>query len=258
MFKIALDAGHGLYTPGKRVLKSLDAKETREWFLNDRICDLIEKKMASYGGYEILRVDDTTGAVDVSLSKRVTAANTWGADFYLSVHHNAGINGGSGGGIISIVYTDASSESLRYQKIIYDELIKATGLKGNRSVPCPKQNLYVCRETKMPSVLVECGFMDSSTDVPVILTEKFADECAEGLVAALVKIGGLELKEKGSADVVTFVDIEGHYAEKAIIDLARMGIVKGVTDTEFSPEKMATRTEVAVIARNIIRYITGE
>lgn len=195
MFNIALDAGHGKYTAGKRCLKSIDKNETREWVLNDRICDKVEKKLkALYEGYSLIRVDDTTGEVDVSLADRVNKANTFDADIYLSVHHNAGINGGSGGGIISIVYTYASENSVKYQKIIYDELINETGLKGNRTSPLPKQNLYVCRETKMPSVLVECGFMDSTTDVPVILTEKFADKCADALVNALVKIGNLTKK----------------------------------------------------------------
>lgn len=194
MFKIALDAGHGKYTTGKRCLKSIDKNETREWVLNDRICDKVESLLKEYEGYSLIRVDDTTGEADVSLADRVNKANTFDADIYLSVHHNAGINGGSGGGIISIVYTYASENSVKYQKIIYDELIKETGLKGNRTSPLPKQNLYVCRETKMPSVLVECGFMDSTTDVPVILTEKFADKCADALVNALVKIGNLTKK----------------------------------------------------------------
>lgn len=194
MFKIALDAGHGKYTAGKRCLKSIDKNETREWFLNDRICDKVEKKLSAYDGYSLVRVDDTTGETDVSLGMRVRQANNFGADFYLSVHHNAGINGGKGGGIVSIVYTKASQTSNDYSKIIYDEMIKTTGLKGNRSTPLAKQDLYVCRETKMPAVLVECGFMDSATDVPIILTENFADAAAEGIVNALVKIGNLTKK----------------------------------------------------------------
>lgn len=195
MFKIALDAGHGMNTPGKRCLKSLDKKETREWYLNDRIADKLEKNLASYDGYNLIRVDDTTGKKDVALSTRVNQANKFGADIYLSIHHNAGVNGKNGGGLMSIVYTKASTKSREYQKLIYDELIAKTGLKGNRSEPCPKQNLYVCRETNMPSVLIECGFMDSSTDVPIILTEEFADNVAEGLLVALVKIGNLKKKE---------------------------------------------------------------
>lgn len=259
MFKIALDAGHGKNTPGKRCLKSLDPKETREWYLNSRIADLVERKLAAYEGYEILRVDDIMGVVDVSLSRRVNMANAWDADFYLAVHHNAGVVGGSGGGIISIAHTNASARSIECQKIIYDELIAATGLKGNRSIPCPLQNLMVLRETNMSAVLVECGFMDSSTDVPIILTEKFADACAEGLVSALVKIGELEKKEGSDMnEKATFVDIKGHYAEKAITDLARMGIVNGMDPEHYCPNEPIDRGDMAIMVRNVIRYITGK
>ena len=51
MLKIALTAGHYLETAGKRCLKSLDKNETREWVLNDRICDKIEAKLKAYSGY---------------------------------------------------------------------------------------------------------------------------------------------------------------------------------------------------------------
>jgi N-acetylmuramoyl-L-alanine amidase len=195
MFKIALDAGHGYNTPGKRCLKSIDPLETREWWLNDRICDKVEEKLKAYDGYSLLRVDDTTGKTDVTLAERVRKANNYNANIYLSVHHNAGVCGGKGGGIISIAYTTASAKSKGYQKLIYDDLIKHTGLKGNRSTPLPLQNLYVCRETSMPAVLVECGFMDSTTDVPIILKESYAENCANALVESLVEIGGLKKKE---------------------------------------------------------------
>lgn len=252
MFKIALDAGHGLNTPGKRCLKSIDKNETREWFLNDRICDKVEKMLASYEGYSLIRVDDTTGKTDVALANRVKKANNFGADIYLSVHHNAGINGGSGGGIMSIIYTKASEASAKYQEIIYDELIKETKLKGNRTDPMPKQDLYVCRHTTMPAVLVELGFMDSTTDVPIILTETFADAVAEALVNSLVKIGKLTKKQSG------FTDIKGHFAEESIRDLANMGIVSGKTKDKYMPDATITRGEVAVIARRVIKYITGK
>lgn len=195
MFRIALDAGHGINTPGKRCLKSLDPNETREWWLNNRICEKVERMLKAYDGYSLLRVDDTTGKTDVSLAERVRKANNYCANIYLSVHHNAGIYGGTGGGIIAIVYTKASQKSKDYQKIIYDNLIKEAGLKGNRSDPMPTQNLYVCRETTMPAVLVECGFMDSATDIKQILLDDFAEDCAEALVNSLVKIGELTAKK---------------------------------------------------------------
>lgn len=195
MLKIALDAGHGINTAGKRCKKSLDKNETREWWLNDRICVKIEEKLASYEGYEVIRVDDRTGKVDVPLAERVKKANEFGADTYSSIHHNAGIYGGSGGGIVVMVDTTASDKSKEYQKEIYDSLIRHTGLKGNRRSPIVEQSLYVCKHTKMSAVLVECGFMDSKTDVPIILTDEFADKVADAMVEFYVKAGNLTKKK---------------------------------------------------------------
>lgn len=196
MFKIALDAGHGKYTAGKRCLKTLDSNETREWFLNALICDKIEKHLKNYNGYELLRVDDTTGETDISLKARTDKANAWGADIYLSVHHNAGLNGKKGGGAVTIVYTNPSAKSLEYQRIIHTNFINSVGKFGNRSEEMPRQNLHVCRETNMPSVLIECGFMDSPTDVPLILSTEFSEKAAVGLTYALVTIGNLKSKDK--------------------------------------------------------------
>lgn len=194
MFKIALTAGHYLGTPGKRCLKKLDPNQTREWTLNDRIADKVENLLKGYTGYELIRTDDTTGKKDIGLTARTNAANNFKADFYLSIHHNAGVNGGSGGGIVAYVYTKVDAKTLEWQKDLYNALIAKTGLKGNRSNPMPKKNLHEVRETKMPAVLLELGFMDSKTDVPVILTEKYADQCAEAIVSVLVKHGGLKAK----------------------------------------------------------------
>jgi N-acetylmuramoyl-L-alanine amidase len=194
MFRIALTAGHYLHTAGKRCLKSLDPNETREWVLNDRIADKVEKLLQDYTGYELIRTDDTSGEKKITVAARTIAANNWGADFYLSLHHNAGINGGKGGGIVAYAYTNASKESLEWQKDLYKSLIESTGLKGNRADPMPKAGFAELRDTKMPAVLLELGFMDSATDVPVILSEEYANQCAEAIVKVLVERGGLERK----------------------------------------------------------------
>ena len=93
---IVIDAGHGLKTSGKRCLKSIDPNQTREWWLNDRIADKLESMLAAYN-CDIIRADDTTGAKDVPLKERTSKANTAKADVYLSIHHNGGINGKTGG-----------------------------------------------------------------------------------------------------------------------------------------------------------------
>lgn len=198
MFKIALTAGHYKYTSGKRVSKALDKNETREWVLNDRIADKIEKQLLAYEGYSLLRTDDTQGEKNISVEERADAANSFGADVYISIHHNAGIGGGSGGGIVAYTYTNVSEATKQWQKELYEALIAKTGLKGNRAQPLATANLAECRLTKMPAVLLELGFMDSATDVPVILSEDYADKCAKAIVEVLVRRGGL--KEKANTE----------------------------------------------------------
>ena len=195
-FKLALSAGHYMGTAGKRCLKSIDPNETREWWLNDRIADRIEVLLSQYDGIEILRLDDTTGQKFVDLTVRSNASNNWKANFYLAVHHNAGVNGGSGGGIQAYAYNGSvSSKTLEWQKELYNELIKLTGLKGNRSTGIPRANLHECREPNAPAILLELGFMDSTTDVPIILTQDFAYKCAQACVNVIVAKEGLTKKQ---------------------------------------------------------------
>lgn len=197
MAKIAIDAGHGLYTEGKRCLKSLDSNETREWQLNERVARYVVEHLQK-AGHEVKRLDDITGKTDVPLKTRTNTANSWGADFCVSIHHNAGINGGSGGGVVSIVYLKVGVTTKRLQSEIYNNVIAQTGLRGNRAEPLTAMNLHMCRETKMPTVLLECGFMDSKTDVPIILTDDFARKCALGIAKGIVAVAGGQIVEEVS------------------------------------------------------------
>ena len=86
------------------------------------------------------------------------------------------------------------AESIAWQKDLYKSLIDATGLKGNRSSPMLKANLHECREPDCAAVLLELGFMDSTTDVPIILTEDYANKCAQACVDVIVKRAKLSKK----------------------------------------------------------------
>ena len=194
--RIAIDAGHGRYTSGKRCLKSIDRSETREWVLNSRIASKVMQGLKQYD-CETKRMDDTSGKTDVPLSERCRKSNRWNAHFYLSIHHNAGINGGSGGGTEIFAVQGASAETRKKRDIIYDKVISRTGLKGNRSVPKTTANFYVLRKTDAPAVLIECGYMDSTHDTPIVLREEFANQCAQGIVNGLAAALGLE-KRSGS------------------------------------------------------------
>ncbi len=225
MFKIALSAGHGINTAGKRCLKKIDKNETREWVLNNRICTFVEKELCKYEGYSVIRLDDKTGKQDVSITSRTSKANKENADIYISVHHNAGIKGGSGGGIMAFTYTSVGEKTKKLQALLYKKLIEKTGLKGNRATPLATANLGELRQSKMSAVLLECGFMDSTTDTPIILTEAFAKKCALAICEAIAETGNLKLKQTAtkiySVQVGAFSSKEN--AQKMVEKLKKAG-----------------------------------
>lgn len=189
---IALDAGHGMSTSGKRITLA-GYPDTKEWYLNDRISDRVEELLLDYD-CQVVRVGDTTGKKDISLAQRVKTANNVNADVYISVHHNAGINGGTGGGTV-VYYYSSKAERATQAKALYDAIVARTGLVGNRSEKVKKNGFYVVKNTSMPAFLIENGFMDSKTDVPIILSDAHAEKTAQGIVAFLVKEFNLQKKQ---------------------------------------------------------------
>lgn len=187
--KIAYCAGHYLETPGKRIPANLDKNETREWVLNNRVAVYFAQAAKEYG-VALLRTDDPTGRTFVDIPERTARANTWGADLYLDIHHNAGINGGDGGGVVVFSYP-GSQEGARYRDGVYEAIIAAGGLRGNRAQPLQEKAFDSLRLTTMPAILVEYGFMDSKTDAPVILTDAYAKTVANATMAGIAKIANL-------------------------------------------------------------------
>lgn len=254
---ICIDAGHYLGTPGKRCLKTIDPGETREWVLNSRVADKVQARLAGYD-CQTMRADDPTGQTDVTLESRVLAANRAKADVYLSIHHNAGIKGDSGGGIVVYVCPGVGEDTTTLQRAIYEHTVASTGLRGNRSKPLGVAAFYVLKYTTMPAVLGEFGFMDSTTDTPIILTEKYADKLADGIVAALVE----QYKLKEVEDVLTYEQWVGYYkrylkeqamkepTEQWQQDTVRKAIAAGISDGS-RPLAASTRVEtMAMVLAN--------
>lgn len=193
---IAIDAGHGLKTAGKRCDITLDPKTTREWVLNDRIADRLEVLLKNYN-CKTMRVDDTTGDKDVPLATRTTSANNKKADVYISIHHNAGINCGTGGGVV-VYYYSSKAERKTQAQALYNAVVAKNGLAGNRTSKVIKKAFYVLKNTNMAAFLIENGFMDSKTDVPIILTAEHAEKTAQGILDFLVKTYSLKLNKQTS------------------------------------------------------------
>lgn len=203
---LAISAGHYLYTPGKRCAKQLDPNETREWVLNARIADKLTVILNRYKGIKILRLDDPTGEKAIKIEERAQISDFNNADFYLAIHHNAVGRIFDGGGVV--VYHYHYERNKVEATAMYNSLIAHNGLRGNRSNPIANgDNLYEVWKPQADSLLIENGFMDSTHDVPIILTDTFAQQSAEGMAEFFVNFWNLELKEEESkADILAEIE----------------------------------------------------
>ena len=232
-FKIAYGAGHYLGTAGRRIPAALDPKQTREWQLNSRVAGYVAEAAQLYEGVELLRVDDPNGITKISVEDRCKAANDWSADFCLSIHHNA-FRGEpwNGGGVVAFS-CPGSAKGRQYRDAIYDAVIAAGNLRGNRATPKKEKAYIALKQTKAPAVLVEYGFMDSKVDAPIILTEEYAKAVGYATMEAIAQVAGLKKKPVETLYCVQVGAFKNKdYANKMLENLKSAGFTGYITKKE--------------------------
>ena len=100
-----------------------------------------------------------------SLTARVNEANSWGADIFISLHNNAAENPNATGNE-ALVYGPGAEVANDLATEILEQLTLTTGLRNRGIVYRP--GLYVLKETNMPAVLVEMGFITNSYDAELL------------------------------------------------------------------------------------------
>ncbi len=99
-----------------------------------------------------------------SLRARVEGAERFGADLFLSIHTNAATNP-QANGVEALVYRLGTPVAELAEDII-DEISDLTGVREREVLARP--GLYVLRETSMPAVLVELGFISNPSDAAIM------------------------------------------------------------------------------------------
>ncbi|WP_163539865.1 N-acetylmuramoyl-L-alanine amidase [Gracilibacillus sp. YIM 98692] len=183
--KLYLDPGHG-GTDSGATGNGLTEKE-----MNLDIALKIRDMLTSEYENVDVNMSRTTDQTK-SLSERTNEANDWGADYYLSIHCNA--YNGSARGYEDYIHSSLSdsSQTAQYQDIMHAEIIKVNDLKDRGK---KKANFHVLRETTMPALLTENGFIDQKDDAALIKDPSWRKKVARGHVNGLAKAFNLEQKE---------------------------------------------------------------
>lgn len=196
---IALDDGHGENTAGKRTPvfpkgHKYEGQYMKENHFNKDVVARLDKHLTNCG-FKTLLVAPTDE--DTPLKQRTDLANNTiknkynrPADIYISIHANA-LNGvwGTHGGTETL-WTKKADEPLA--KIIHKHIMQGTKLR-DRGVK--NQNLHVCRETKMPAVIVECAFMDNLEEAILLMSDEYREECAKEIAQAVCEYFNVPFKE---------------------------------------------------------------
>ncbi|WP_150273660.1 N-acetylmuramoyl-L-alanine amidase [Paenibacillus tepidiphilus] len=179
---VVLDAGHGGTDPGA---SSLTGK--REKDMNLSVVMKLGALLTQEGLVDVVytRGADTT----IGLKDRVKVAETAGADLFISVHGNSldkdypnreKINGSE------TYYTRSSS--LPLAEVLHKHLLAATGFKDNG---IRSKSLHVTRETTMPAVLLEVGYLTNPGNEAAMYSEALQDNLARELAAGIKEYLGL-------------------------------------------------------------------
>lgn len=172
---LAIDIGHNVpYDRGAVGFRTEDD-------LNRLVGNALISKLRGRGIKVVNCTPSTAKSLNDSLYQRVITANNCGATLFVSIHHNA-CPGGYGAEVLCIKSNYQGGLSTKVGQAVLNELA-LTGLK-NRGIK-DRRDLYVINNTSMPALIVECAFVDSSSDVANYNPEKIAAAIYKVICTAL-------------------------------------------------------------------------
>ncbi|WP_394925550.1 N-acetylmuramoyl-L-alanine amidase [uncultured Robinsoniella sp.] len=120
-----------------------------------------------------------------SLRERVNMANSWPADYFISIHVNSNTNPAINGSEVYVYRPDSAPYYLAQD--ILDEIVRRVGTKDNGVRINP--GLYVLRRTNMPAVLVELAYISNASDAQHLRDDQY--QFAYGIYVGLLNYLGL-------------------------------------------------------------------
>src|SRR5213596_2839224 len=169
---VVIDAGHGGFDRGGIPGQKIPEKEMT--------LDVARrlKSVLTANGYRVVMTRESD--VFVPLPTRVAIANSYRNAIFVCIHFNSTKRAGADG-IETYFY---SRDSLPLASAVH-YFVAGGAPSPNRGVR--RRGYYVLRKTKVPAVLVECGFLTNPTEGEYAETaayrEKLAEEIATGVRA---------------------------------------------------------------------------
>ena len=179
---IVIDAGHGGSDPGA-ISPNLKLNEKD---VNLEVA-LETKRLLESAGFRVYMT--RTGDTYVGLQDRAGVANQLGADLFISIHANAAGRSDLKG--VETLYYPSEENPLDFRnnkylaEIFQDEMVRTLGAASHRINA--RDKLVVLRETKMPAIIVEVGFLTNPDEERLLSTSEYRRLAAQGILNSTIR-----------------------------------------------------------------------
>lgn len=186
---IVVSPGHGVYGAGGAIdrgavspINGLDEVD-----FNTPLSLKLRDKLEAAGA-TVIMIRDTEGPINMSLYERSVVTNNANADAFVEIHGDSAANAAAKG-IGTWIYTDNTRLTTAAQKDMRNEFgsVMNQALTNTTGQPAYVKygNFSVIRETEVPCVLVECGFLTNAEDAARLATDAYQEKLAQGIYNGL-------------------------------------------------------------------------
>lgn len=185
---VVIDAGHGGYDPGAITAQGLYEKE-----INLQMAKRVGELLKPSGIQVFLTREEDIDYVpegtrgrqtkkQADLNYRIDLAKQANAEAFISLHLNSTVTGRISGA--ETFYQNQSEEGKRLAESIQQELIKVPGM--NRRIAKPG-DFYVIKNTPMPAVIVELGYISNPQERVKLQQSWYQDQLARSVAKGIAR-----------------------------------------------------------------------
>lgn len=179
---ITVDPGHGGRDPGTRYGNILEKD------LNLEISKVLQEELAKEGAIVyLIREEDVDFSKDTDylkkrgdLKRRINFIESKKSDIYLSIHLNWYNDYYYGGA--EILYNNINKKN----KILAEDLRSSLIANKIKTRELKTTNLYLYSNTKVPGVLLECGFLSNKNDRYLLQTKKYQEKFSKAITKGVI------------------------------------------------------------------------
>lgn len=187
---IVIDAGHGGKDPGAIGFNGNYEKDIVLSISRKLRTDLKSK------GYKVILTRDSDDYVDNL--ERAKLANKKRSRVFISIHGNAMENKSSVDGIQVLYYPNREStigdlNNNELAKVMMNSMINGTNAKDRGIIE--RMDLIVLNQTKMPAILIECGFLSNENEERLLITDEYQNKIVKSITDGLEEYFSLNLKD---------------------------------------------------------------